>query len=88
MIKAHVLAESYPPDQIGIHEFVALPQIGSSISVIDKNSNAQFLRVTDVRMRGLSLDSDAVEILRLIAGDVQVTVIGVHNSDWSREAVR
>lgn len=79
MIKAYI--ETDESDDIDIHEFVVLPQVGTSIAVIDRNANMHHLRVTDVRIQGLGV-GDEYALARSAVGDIHVTIRGTRDPEW------
>ncbi len=82
MIKAYVRIDSFSSDLVGVHEFVALPFVGSTISVIDKHANLHLVRVTGVRIRGRGVGEDFA-LANSVMSDVDVLISGHRETDKS-----
>lgn len=62
-----------------------MAQIGSSIGVVDRNGSGRYLKVGNIRMHGLSIDSDAIDLVRMIRGANMPTIYGSKDRVWAEE---
>ena len=84
-VLAWVVTDRFDRAFFGRQEFSYLPPIGSSIGITDRNGNGHYLRVESVRMIGVKVDSDALDLIRTIVGENLPTIYAVRDNDWSSE---
>jgi hypothetical protein len=84
-MRVKIKTQQFDAEFFGDQEFIVLPAAGSSIEVMDRNSNLHFLKVLAVRQIGWKPDSEVSDLLEHTARSFGVVLLCEADAEWLNE---